>query len=362
MQSAPANHHARTLLAAALSTLGLTALHHVYGGLVYDTPWRLHGAFVVVPISLVLVASFTLLRRPPSTRAGRWAGRTLVVVAAVFPVFFVGAFEGAYNHVLKNILYFGGLSGEVFARLFPPPTYELPNDFFFELSGVAQVVPAALAATAALRFVRSASTDRGNDTGRIVPGTVLPRHELSDVRGMPVLVPDPSSLVHLQFRRFAGCPICNVHIASIAAQNDAIRAAGVREVVLFHAEAGELRRHVEDFPLTVVADPEKRLYAAFGVESAPRALLDPRAWPAIAAAVVLGTIAIIRGRAHMPSIRPRGGRLGLPADFLIDKDGRVVDCHYGEHADDQWSVDDILARAARWADHERDPTNPHRPG
>jgi hypothetical protein len=35
--------------------------------------------------------------------------------------------------------------------------------------------------------------------------------------------------------------------------------------------------------------------------------------------------------------------LGLPADFLIASDGRVLACKYGAHAYDQWSVDEILA-------------------
>jgi hypothetical protein len=34
--------------------------------------------------------------------------------------------------------------------------------------------------------------------------------------------------------------------------------------------------------------------------------------------------------------------LGLPADFLLDPDGTVVAAHYGRHADDQWSVDELL--------------------
>lgn len=34
--------------------------------------------------------------------------------------------------------------------------------------------------------------------------------------------------------------------------------------------------------------------------------------------------------------------LGLPADFLIDADGMVVALRYGWHADDQWSVDELL--------------------
>jgi len=53
---------------------------------------------------------------------------------------------------------------------------------------------------------------------------------------------------------------------------------------------------------------------------------------------------IVDGRA-LPPLQPPGGRYGLPADFLVDRDGRVLAVRYGEHADDQWSVDDLLALA-----------------
>jgi hypothetical protein len=33
----------------------------------------------------------------------------------------------------------------------------------------------------------------------------------------------------------------------------------------------------------------------------------------------------------------------LPADFLIAGDGRIIACKYGEHADDQWSVNELLS-------------------
>jgi len=58
----------------------------------------------------------------------------------------IGTFEGLYNHVVKNLLYFGGAPSALMLRLFPAPTYEMPNDVFFEITGVLQVVPAALAA------------------------------------------------------------------------------------------------------------------------------------------------------------------------------------------------------------------------
>jgi len=35
----------------------------------------------------------------------------------------------------------------------------------------------------------------------------------------------------------------------------------------------------------------------------------------------------------------------LPADFLIDSRGTLVACHYGSHANDQWSVDEVLRQA-----------------
>jgi hypothetical protein len=42
-------------------------------------------------------------------------------------------------------------------------------------------------------------------------------------------------------------------------------------------------------------------------------------------------------------VNPVGGRYGLPADFLVAPDGLIVACKYGEHAYDQWSVDELLA-------------------
>jgi peroxiredoxin len=169
--------------------------------------------------------------------------------------------------------------------------------------------------------------------------------ELTAVTGPPIVVPDPDRLVHLQFRRFAGCPVCNLHIQSLLRRKDEIEAAGVREILVFHSPAEQLREH--DLPFPVIADPGKKLYREFGVESSPRALLNPRAWLPIVRAVARSLVAIARGREKGPSGSPEGGRLGLPADFLIAPDGTVVASKYGTHAYDQWSVDEILAQAGR---------------
>jgi peroxiredoxin len=178
---------------------------------------------------------------------------------------------------------------------------------------------------------------------------VVPARQLAAVGGAAVQLPDPGGLVHLQFRRFAGCPVCNLHLRSFARRNAEVLAAGAREVVVFHAPAKELRPHVESLPFAVVADPGKQLYAEFGVESAKRALLDPRAWPAIVVGVLNSLWGIVRHQAPAPPLNPHGGRFGLPADFLIDSDGHILAVKYGQHANDHWTVDELLELARRAA-------------
>ncbi|MEV0238550.1 peroxiredoxin-like family protein [Streptomyces sp. NPDC050674] len=178
------------------------------------------------------------------------------------------------------------------------------------------------------------------------PGSTVTARRLATVSGDPVGVPDPECLVHLQFRRFAGCPVCQLHLRSVVRRHAEIEAAGIREVVVFHSPAQELLPHTADLPFAVVADPDKRLYVEFGVESAPRALLSPRAWGPVVGAVLRSGWEVLRGRERLPAASQPGGRLGLPADFLIGPDGRILAAKYGDHVYDQWPVDELLRLAS----------------
>jgi peroxiredoxin len=175
-------------------------------------------------------------------------------------------------------------------------------------------------------------------------GDQFPQLKLTGISEESITLPDPSSrLTHVQFRRFAGCPICNLHLRSITERLDEISAAGVREVVVFHSTPAELRKYEDGLPFPVVGDPEKELYRRFGVEASAKAILKPGAWRALPAGWWhAARTAITKRRALLPA-NPTNGNLGLPADILIDADGRVAAVKYGEHAYDQWSVDELLA-------------------
>jgi peroxiredoxin len=171
----------------------------------------------------------------------------------------------------------------------------------------------------------------------IEAGDHIAERRLDSITGDAVRIPDAEGSVHLQFRRHAGCPYCNLHLRSIAARYDEIQAAGVREVIVFHSSAEDLLAYNEEVPFPVVADPDKRLYREFGVEAKASALLDPRAWlPALRG---LATKRRLLAGDH------RSGHLGLPADLLIAADGTVLASKYGQHAYDQWTVDELLALA-----------------
>lgn len=165
----------------------------------------------------------------------------------------------------------------------------------------------------------------------------FPPLQLTNIHGAAVSVPDAkAAFVHLQFRRFAGCSICNLHLQRYIMHHARISAAGVREVVVFHSSREALLPYQGSFPFDVIADPSKQLYTQFGVVSSWLSMLHPAVW----ATVIKSQFAVDKPRGEAEN-----GPWGLPAEYLIDNNGRVVQSHYGKHAYDQWSVDTLLQHA-----------------
>jgi peroxiredoxin len=148
-------------------------------------------------------------------------------------------------------------------------------------------------------------------------------------------------LVHLQFRRFAGCPVCNLHLRTFSRGLDRLRAADVQTIAFFHSSAAAMRPFQGDLPFPVVPDLERRWYRHFGVERSPFAILHPRVmWSALKGLVL----------ARSNPFAGEGGQRGLPADFLVGPDGRLLAVHYGAHANDHWELEHVIALAGQVTD------------
>lgn len=159
---------------------------------------------------------------------------------------------------------------------------------------------------------------------------------LTSIKDKPVNIPESGKLTHLQFRRFAGCPICNLNIQSFFSRADELENAGIQEVIVFHSSKENMLKNTVNTSFPIIADPKKSLYKAFGLENSWCALLN------------LGAlISALKGMLKHGIAPPEKleTELVVPADFLIDENGKIIALKYGTHADDQWSVDEVLTLA-----------------
>lgn len=175
--------------------------------------------------------------------------------------------------------------------------------------------------------------NRSGSISRREVGELVSPIRLETLSHGPIEVPG-ATLMHLQFRRFAGCPVCNLHLRSFARGIERLESAGIQTVAFFHSSADSMRPFQGDLPFPVVPDPERRYYELFGVERSALAAAHPSVvWDAL------------RGIVLAPSspFAGEGGQAGLPADFLVDPRGRLVAVHYGRRANDHWELDELLA-------------------
>lgn len=130
----------------------LTALHHMYGAVIYQTPWRNHVVDVSLWTTAFIIAALLVFYRKRFSTTGCVAFWLALGAITLIPVGMIGLFEGGYNHLLKNMLFFSGASTTLLHTLFPPPTYHLPNDVIFEATGILQALLAVVAAYYDYRF------------------------------------------------------------------------------------------------------------------------------------------------------------------------------------------------------------------
>lgn len=166
---------------------------------------------------------------------------------------------------------------------------------------------------------------------RIQVGQLAPDVQTTDVFGRPLSLQSLRGRpVLLSFYRYASCPVCNLRVRDLRQAAPALEALGLAVVGVFQSDAAGIGRYVgrQEAPFPLVADPGLVLYRRYGVERGWAAMLR---WPTIAAALRAFAAGFLPGRIDGPVDR-------TPADFLIDRDGRVVIAHYGRHLSDHVSI------------------------
>lgn len=161
---------------------------------------------------------------------------------------------------------------------------------------------------------------------RLTAPSPAPALEFRDIYGEPVRIGRGRRTL-LCFFRDAACPFCNYRIYELTQQHKGLLALGLDVVAVFASSEADVKRFVARHPrpFTVVADPGATAHLRYGVE---RSLLRKLK------AIVTRVPTLLKGLSIVGWAGLNTNNL-MPADFLIDEEGRIVETYYGSDAGDR---------------------------
>ena len=98
-----------------------------------------------------------------------------------------------------------------------------------------------------------------------------PVFKLTDIYGRIVDLEEYSNKkVFIGFFRHAGCPFCNIRVHALMKVYEELKAKGLEMIFFFESKGNVLLRssfHQQISPIPLIADPEKKIYSAYGLEN-----------------------------------------------------------------------------------------------
>lgn len=149
--------------------------------------------------------------------------------------------------------------------------------------------------------------------------------------------------VFIGFFRHAGCPFCNIRVHTLTKVHEELKAKGMEMIFFFESKEDVMLRstfHKEVSPIPLISDPEKKVYAQYGIEESGYKSTISHLTTFVQTAFKARSLGVpIHMMADGESIKT------MPAEFLIDKGLIIKELHYSESLTDRMSVDKIRAFA-----------------
>lgn len=149
--------------------------------------------------------------------------------------------------------------------------------------------------------------------------------------------------VFIGFFRHAGCPFCNLRVHALTRIQKELKSKGLEMIFFFESKGNVLLRsifHKEVSPIPLIADPEKKWYDAYGLESSGYKSAMSHITSFVRTAFKASAAGVpIHMMADGESIKT------MPAEFLLDKGLVIKEVHYSERLNDRLNIDRIRAFA-----------------
>lgn len=170
---------------------------------------------------------------------------------------------------------------------------------------------------------------------RLISPSLAPTLALSDIHGKPIAIGRTGRRTLLCFFRDPACPFCNYRIYELTQNHASLAARGLDIVAGFNSTPDAVMRFVarRPRPFRIAADPAALAYGAYGIESSLGGKLK---------GILTRIPTLLKGLRIVGLAGLKTSNL-MPADFLIDESGRIVDTYYGSDAGDRIPIARIEA-------------------
>ncbi|HET7656381.1 MAG TPA: redoxin domain-containing protein [Luteimonas sp.] len=174
---------------------------------------------------------------------------------------------------------------------------------------------------------------------RLPAPSPAPALDLVDIHGQPIRIGGSGRRTLLSFFRDAACPFCNFRIYELTHHHEALSALGLDVVAVFCSTREEVLHFVARHPrpFRIAADPAGATHARYGIE---RSL-----WRKLKA-IVTRVPTLLKGLRMVGWAGLNTNNL-MPADFLIDEQGRIIETWYGSDAGDRIPLERVELFLAR---------------
>lgn len=175
---------------------------------------------------------------------------------------------------------------------------------------------------------------------------LAPKVQLRDIEGNVIKVGEGRPTL-LAFFRDAACPFCNMQLYKLTQQYEQLSAMGLDIVAVFASTPEEVKKFIlaRPRPFPVAAEPSGQAYEVYGVQRS--------FWKKLKA-VVLRFPMLLKGLSVLGLKGALKGMAGvntsniMPADFLIDENGKIVEAYYGKDAGDHIPMVNVEAFLAKY--------------
>jgi thioredoxin-dependent peroxiredoxin len=171
-------------------------------------------------------------------------------------------------------------------------------------------------------------------------GQTAPIFQTQDIFENPVTVGIGKHWTLLSFLRNGACAICNLRIHELISKYPELQELGLEIIAVFESPVDSIRVNVtkQNAAFTLLSDPEAKLYDLYQVETSQEKVALTMQMPETQ--VVIAQAA----RIGYPLTPEEGSNFyRIPADFLIDPNGKLQLVHYANHLTDHLSFEAICA-------------------